>query len=50
MVQTHEVDDAVFRRVVIERRETGIGSTNGRWDWDAYDYDDQDGQPTDAGA
>ena len=40
MVQTHEIDEEAFRRVVAERRETGIGSADGRWDWDAYTSDD----------
>jgi hypothetical protein len=45
MVQSTEIDEAAFRRVVAERRETGIGSADGRWDWDAYACRDRGALP-----
>jgi hypothetical protein len=36
MTQTTEINDDVFLQAVSSRRETGIGSADGRWDWDAY--------------
>jgi hypothetical protein len=40
MVQTVEIDEQAFRKAIEFRRDTGIGSADGRWDWDAYPVGD----------
>jgi hypothetical protein len=36
MTQTDEIREDAFRAAVAGRRESGIGSADSRWDWDAY--------------
>ena len=42
MTQTDEIREDAFRDAIALRRETGIGSAEGRWDWDAYPTMDED--------
>jgi len=39
MVQSVEISESSFLEAVSARRESGLGSAGGRWEWDAYPDD-----------